>query len=649
MNISTVRTNCQYLFGTSIIPLLLATSFAAEPASIGIGERVAPGSSLRDPLGNVHVLSDIESEATVLAFVGTECPLASLEIPKLLRMSESYERREVNFILVYPNAPETLVEIAAHSYERNVPFLVLKDFGSELADLLGVTRTPTVCVLDEQKALRYRGRIDDQYSVASRRPKARHHDLRNALDAVLAGRDIKLPEVQADGCPLNRETPQPTAGDWTWFKHIEPIVRESCVDCHRPGQIGPMTLNSYEDVVDHAESVVEVIQQRRMPPWHADQRYGHFINDRTLSAKQVGMVTAWFEAGMPRGTKPEQHIDLLSEHNDEWKINPDTIYEMPETAEIPADGVIPYIYYVVPTNFEKDRWVVAAEAKAGDASVVHHIIAYFVAPGRGSFYSGDGDIQILAIGGPGEGVTHVPNGTALRVPRGAELILEMHYTPNGVATTDRSKVGLVFADSPPERELRIHMFGSEDLAIPPHAQHHAETADFTFAKDGQIYAMLPHMHWRGKSWEGWVDGDDGKRNILLSVPRYDFNWQTYYRFAEPISAMAGTTIRSVAHWDNSSNNPSNPDPGIEVNYGLQSSEEMMYGFLTYVYDEPVQESPPEKTNMLVKMMFDSMDTDKNGLVETAEVPAKLQKQLDAAGMQIRGGLTPLLLEAIMNN
>ena len=615
---------------------------------VKIGEPVSNVSSLRDTLGNGRLVSDIDAKAIVLFFVGTECPLASIMMPKMLRMSDEYAQRGVKFVLVYPNEPETLVEIAAHAYERQVPFLVLKDFGAEFADMLGVTRTPTVCVLDEDKTLRYRGRVDDQYSVSSRRATARHHDLRNALDALLSGDAIAQPEVKSDGCPLNRNKPAITEGDWTYHEHIAPLIREACVDCHRPGQIGPMTLTSYDDVLDHVETIIEVIEQRRMPPWHADRRYGHFSNSRALTEKQIGIVSGWYEAGMPEGKSPSAS-DVSADISDtRWRIKPDAVYQMPESAQVPAEGVVPYIYYVVPTNFTEDRWVVAAEALAGNPAVVHHVIAYFIAPGRGSFYSGDGDIQILAIGGPGEGIMQVPEGTALRLPKGSELIFEMHYTPNGIATKDLSKVGVVFADKPPERELRIHMFGNEDLSIPPHATHHAHQAEFTFAKDGEIFAILPHMHWRGKSYQAWIDRADGEKNILLSVPRYDFNWQTYYRFADPVKVGAGTTIKSVAHWDNSADNLSNPDPTIEVEYGLQSSEEMMYGFLTYVYDEPVQEPKLAKPNAMAAVMFKRMDKDKDGLVDSNEMPASIQKQLDEAGMEIRGGLTPLMLEALMS-
>jgi hypothetical protein len=621
---------------------------AERVAPVAVGEKASGSESLRDMLGNARPLSDFEGKAFVLAFVGVDCPLANLYVPRLVEMHETYSDRNVQFLAVYPNRPETLGDIAAHAYERAIPFPVMKDFSALLADELGVTRTPTVCILDEDLNLRYRGRIDDQYAVATRRTAPRHHDLRDALDAVLAGKKLDRPEVAADGCPLNRSAPVARKDTVTYHEHVAPILRAHCVECHREGQIGPMTLVSYDDVVANGESVKEVVEQRRMPPWHADDRFGHFDNDRRIPADQLATIAGWFEQGMPQGDPGAGTPYDASRFANKWTIKPDMVVAMPEPAKVDAGGVMPYQYYLVATNFKEDRWVTASEAIAGNPAVVHHVIVYFAAPSRGSFFDGNGETQILAIGGPGEGVFRAPEGTALRLPKGTELLFELHYQPNGVATTDLTEVGIVFSDKPPKRELRMNMFGTEDLRIPPHAPHHAQRASFEFEKDGQIFAMLPHMHWRGKAYQASIETTDGKTETLLSVPRYDFNWQSFYRFAEPIEAKAGTQVHSVAHWDNSANNLANPDPSIEVHYGLQTSEEMMYGFLTYAYDEPVQESlPPPKPNLFATLMFKGMDKDKSGLIEPDEMPADMRQEMLSDGMQFRSGITPLAFRALV--
>ncbi len=632
----------------AVAPWFTESRAAERAAPAAIGQEISASESLRDLLGNARPLADFDGKAFVLAFLGVDCPLANLYVPRLVEMNEAYKDRDVQFIAVYPNRPETLDDIAAHAYERDVPFPVMKDFAAMLADELGVTRTPTVCVLDESLKLRYRGRIDDQFAVASRRAAPRHHDLRDALDAVLSGSEVPKAEVAADGCPLNRSAPPAREDAVTYHEHVAPILRAHCVDCHREGQIGPMTLVSYDDVIANAESVQEVIEQRRMPPWHADKRYGHFNNDRRIPDEQLARLAAWFASEMPEGDPAQGTPFDASQYSQKWKIRPDMIVRMPETAEVIATGVMPYQYYLVPTNFEEDRWVVASEALAGNPAVVHHVIVYFASPSRGSFFDENHETQILAIGGPGEGLFRAPEGTALRLPKGTELLFEMHYQPNGVATTDRTEVAMTFSDKPPQRELRMNMFGTEDLKIPAHDPHHARRVSFEFEKDAQIFAMLPHMHWRGKAYQATIEHPDGKTDTLLSVPRYDFNWQSFYRFAEPIQAKAGTKVHSVAHWDNSANNLANPDPSIDVRYGLQTSEEMMYGFLTYAYDEPVQESlPPEKPNLFATLMFKGMDKDKSGIIEPEEMPDDMKQQMLAQGMVFRSGLTPLAFRALM--
>lgn len=636
------------LLAVSVTMLFILSGSASAAAPVRIGQKVDGTGSLRDLLGNSRPLSDFDGKVLVIAFLGTDCPLANLYVPRLLDLDKAYSGRGVQFLAVYPNRPETLDEIAAHAYDREVPFPALKDIAAELADQLAVTRTPTVCVLDKDHVLRYRGRIDDQFAVASRRAEARHHDLRDAMDAILAGNEPERSEVVADGCLINRQPPIVPKESLTYAEDVAPIVQARCVTCHRPGQIGPMSLTDLADMVAHAETIQEVVEQRRMPPWHADGRVGQFASNRRLADAEVATIVGWYEQGMPAGKALATNADLKNTDATRWTIEPDIVFRMPAQAEIPATGVLPYQYYLVQTKFEEDRWVKAAEALPGNPEVVHHVIVYFCAPGRGTFYDSSQETQILAIGGPGEGLFEAPPGTALRLPKGTELLFEMHYTPNGVATTDLSEVGIVFADGPPERELRMNMFGNEKLEIPPRAPHHAQTASFTFKKDGQIFGLLPHMHWRGKDYRAWVEHADGRTEGLLTVPRYDFNWQTFYRFAKPVSVKAGTTIQSVAHWDNSANNLSNPDPSATVRYGLQTSEEMMYGFLSYVYDEPVQEiTAPAKPNLLATVMFNSLDKDKSGLIEPAEIPAKMRKELLEAGMELRTAVTPLAFEALI--
>jgi hypothetical protein len=292
--------------------------------------------------------------------------------------------------------------------------------------------------------------------------------------------------------------------------------------------------------------------------------------------------------------------------------------------------------------------VTIAEAKPGDPRVVHHVIVYVASPGRAALTSSDFEAQLLVVGGPGEVGFAAPEGTALRVPKGAELVFEMHYTPNGTAATDRTKIGLTFAKSAPRRELRVNLFGRDDFRIPAYAPHHKEICEFVFPKDGHLIGVLPHMHLRGKSFRYEATYPDGRTETIANVPRYDFNWQSNYIFDSALPMPKGTKVRGTAHWDNSPNNSRNPDPSREVRNGLQTSEEMMLGFLTYVLDEPARpQLPPAKTNPLVAFTFHSLDKNKNGVIEPDEMPAKMAAELRAEGIEVPKGISLVGLEAIM--
>lgn len=637
---------CRLIAGIGLVCLPVGPAFG-ETSDVSIGSKIADVSTIRDVRGNVRHLHDFKGKAFVLLFVGIDCPMANLYLPRLVELEAAYRSKDVQFLAVYPNEPEAVDRIAAHAYERDIPFPVIKDFGQGLANALGVTRTPEACVLDEQFVLKYRGRIDDQYAAATQRPEPTRHDLVAALDAVLAGKDVERAEVAADGCLINRQKAKPSADKLTFHRDIEPILQSRCQECHRKGQIGPFELTTYQSVVDNIEPVAEVVQQRRMPPWHADERYGHFANARRMPDSEVDLLLSWIEQGMPKGDSADSPPSRSWFEG--WQIDkPDVVFTMPIEAEIPATGVIPYRYYFVPTHFTEDRWVKMAQAIPGNPRVVHHIIAFMISPGRAKLGGGNNDSGFLVGFAPGSDALVLQEGTAVRIPKGAELVLEVHYTPTGVPEKDRSSVGIVFADRPPEREIRVNFFENDTLRIPPHDPHHAETIEHIFPSDAKLLSILPHMHWRGKAFHYEVEYPDGRKEVLASIPRYDFNWQTTYRFAEPMAMPKGTKVRAIAHWDNSRNNLANPDPSREVVQGLQTSEEMMLGFLTYTTDEPVvAQLPDRRPPVAAGAMFISLDKDKSGRVELSELPQSLRDQLAQEGVELATGLSRLGVEALV--
>lgn len=567
------------------MPLLLALLALQNSPPIEIGTKLTTSGSLRDLRGNQRQLADFkDARAFVLVFLGAECPLSNLYTPRLVELEKKYRGEKVKILGLYPNEPETIDRIAAHGDDYELPFLLLKDFGQQIADAVGVTRTPGVALLDAGLVLRYRGRIDDQYSAASRKESPTSKELVDAIDALLAGKPVAVPQAAADGCLLARGLPAPPERDVTFSRDVAPILQKRCQDCHRKGGIGPFELDTFEQAAGRKAMLREVVVQRRMPPWHADARYGKFSNDRSLSEAEIGTIRRWVDTGAPRGSGADLPPPIARPEG--WSIGtPDAIVKMPNEIDVPAQGKMDYLYFTTPTGFGEDRWVQQAEVRPGDATVVHHVLVYVKMKGK-PMYQADGASAVVVGWAPGDMPSRFATGTALKIPKEADLLWEVHYTPTGKATKDRTSVGLIFAKEPPPREVQINIMAEWNLRIPAGDPSHRRVHSFHFKEDVRILSLMPHMHVRGKSWKYELVAPDGQTTTILSVPRWDFAWQSVYRFAEPLRVAKGSRLRAVVHFDNSDNNPLNPDPTKVVRYGLQTWEEMMNGWVTYVKEEP---------------------------------------------------------------
>ncbi|MHB1558723.1 MAG: redoxin domain-containing protein [Isosphaeraceae bacterium] len=484
-----------------------------------------------------------------------------------------------------------------------------------MSDSVLAERTSETLVLDGFARIRYRGAIDDQYAQGKSKDKPNHNYVKDAIDSLLANQDVKVPATLVAGCLIDRVDPPPTAstksprirapsaatvaeyesrrhdasvkvGAVTYASDVARIVQDRCQSCHRPGQVGPFSLLSYDDARKHAAMIREVVEERRMPPWHADPRFGHFRNDRSLSAQERATLLAWVDQGSPLGD-PKQ-IPAGRRFPEGWTIGkPDVVFEIPETYYVPAQGVVPYVHFVVPTNFKEDMWIQAAEAVPGDPSVVHHIVVYLMdrpggpRRGPGEHFCGYA---------PGDLPTILPEGTAKRIPAGANLLFQMHYTPNGRVRPDRSRVGFIFSKTKPTRQAYTIGIANPDLLIPPERDNVAVAASAELTADARLVSFMPHMHLRGKDFKYTVTRPGESPRVILSVPAYDFGWQTYYVLAAPLTLPKGTRIDCEAHFDNSSNNPYNPDPSKMVRWGEQTFEEMMIGYVDV--DVPAGSPPP---------------------------------------------------------
>ncbi|HKS42635.1 MAG TPA: thiol-disulfide isomerase [Blastocatellia bacterium] len=403
----------------------------------------------------------------------------------------------------------------------------------------------------------------------------------------------------------------------TFTKDVAPILYNSCVQCHRPGEMAPMSLLSYKEVRPWAKSIREKVVSREMPPWFADPAHGQFINDPRLKQAEIETIRAWVDSGAIEGNPKD--LPPVPKFNDTaWKFGqPDVVLSMTEEASIPADGTVPYRYYVVPTNFTEDKYVQFAQIKRGEPSVVHHVIIGSREPGsdplppageikfdrerfnpeaardpqqatpannplrRGS----NPDGQIIGWA-PGMSPLTLAPGQAKLVKKGSVLIFQMHYTTNGVAAKDRTSVGLWFAKTPVEKRMVTKGVSTDPrkLVIPAGDSNFETRSSMTFTEDIHIYSFMPHMHVRGKDFQYKLVLPDGTEKMLLRVPKYDFNWQLSYFAKEPIAVPKGSRIECVAHHDNSAGNKFNPDPTIIVRWGDQTWEEMMIGWIDYTID-----------------------------------------------------------------
>ncbi|HUG90040.1 MAG TPA: redoxin domain-containing protein [Planctomycetaceae bacterium] len=559
----------------SFVLLVLPTAQAGESSMLG---RKIDGFKLHDFRGAAHELDDwADRGLLVVAFVGAECPLAKLYAPRLAELAAEYGPRGVGFVAINANQQDSLAELAHYARVHRIEFPLLKDPGNAVADQFGAERTPEVFVLDRERVVRYRGRIDDQYGVGYSRAAPTRRDLAVALDELLARKTVSTPQTAAVGCHIGRVRKQAATGDVTYSKHVAPILQKHCVRCHRDGEIAPFTLTSFADTAGWTETIREVVEQQRMPPWHASPRHGEFANSRRLPDAEKELLLTWIENGAPAGDPAD--LPEPVEFPEGWTIpQPDLVVQMPAAFAVPARGTVEYQYVKLDHTFDEDTWVVAGEARPGNRAVVHHLVLFFVRPDEPRRITEAALFNALAVFAPGMPAWEAPEGLAKRIPAGSKLYMQLHYTPNGSPQTDQSRAGLVFAD--PRRivkEMTADVALNHEFLIPPGAADHRVEAAYRFRQDMRLVSLFPHMHLRGKSFRYEAEYPDGRREILLDVPRYDFNWQNYYLLAEPRPMPEGTLLRCTAAFDNSEANLANPDPGRAVHWGDQTWDEMMVG------------------------------------------------------------------------
>ena len=573
----------------------------------------------------------------VITFLGNECPVARSYAVRLEELAKEFTTRGVRFVGINSNPHDSELELRRFTQDLALSFPFVKDSDQKLAQRFGATRTAEVVVLNANHDIAYRGRIDDQFSPGIKRSTPSRSDLRIALEELISNKSVSVPSTPPVGCLITFQKPATLNTDITFCKTIAPILYQNCLECHRTGEIGPFDISSYEEVVGWAEMIVEVIDQKRMPPWHADPKHGSFKNARQMPGNASASIRQWMAAGMPFGDAKD--LPAKPPVIAGWRLpkEPDQVIAMrPQPYSVPANGTVDYQYFVVDPGIREDKWISAAQVIPGSPEVVHHAIV-FIRPPDGENFTGIGWLTAYV---PGQRATEFPIGFARRIPAGSKFVFQMHYTPNGKEQLDQTKIGLNFIDDKSVTHEVFTLAGiDQEFEIPPgSADHSVEAIVPWLPKDGVLLAAMPHMHLRGKSFQIRTRQADAE-SIVLDVPHYDFNWQHTYEWSEPIALNEIDKLSFTATFDNSTNNPFNPNPSEYVMWGDQTWEEMAVAFFEVARprsptrietaslvsktasDTNAKEpaAPDAKAMAFADEFLSRFDANKDGVVITAEV------------------------------
>ncbi len=603
-----------------VIAGLSLVAACGSASAADAAKSVAPF-TLNDARGaSVNSADFADSKCLVVAFLGTECPLAKLYGPRLQTLANEYESKGVQFLAINSNQQDSIAEITAYVKQHEIKYAILKDPGQKVADQFGATRTPEVFVLDPLGQILYRGRVDDQYIVGVQRDAPLRADLQWALDEVLAGKPVSVAVAEPIGCLIGRVR-EPKAGSTvTWSNQISRIAQTHCVECHRPGEIGPFPLLTYDDAQGWGDMIAEVVSERRMPPWHADPAHGKFSNDRSLSTEERDLILTWVKDGCPEGDRSQ--LPPERKFTEGWQLTkvPDLIVTMQaKPFAVPASAGpegVKYQNFAVDPKIKTDKWISEMEVVPGNRAVVHHIIVY-VQP-EGQKQRGQGEFFCAYV--PGTRPLPLAAGHAKKIKAGSWFRFQVHYTPNGSPQADLSKVGLIYADAKTiTHQVLTTEVANTRFSIEPGKDNQSFTAISQPSPiDVILMSMAPHMHVRGKAFKYELELPDGTRQTLLDVPKYDFNWQTNYRLAEPLTIPAGARLHCTALYDNSTNNPANPDPTKTVTWGDQSWDEMMLGYFDLLVSRELTDKKPLKTAINPENIISRFDTDKDGKISREE-------------------------------
>lgn len=560
----------------------------------------------QDHTGQVRAIGPHSRKpARVLVFLTGECPVARGYFPQLNRYYQDWGQNggDIELLGIWADPTQSPQQVAEFVKDLEIEFPVLLDRDAALGAALKPTNVPEAFVLSSEGNVLYRGRIDDRYlELGKRRPEATEETLRLAAEAVAAGKPVGEARTEPVGCYYELPpTAQPSEAKLTYNRDIAPILYANCVVCHREGEVGPFTLTSYLDAAKRARQIAKVVDMKLMPPWKAAQTHGEFEGQRTLTDGEIATLKAWAKTDRAEGDEADR--PPLPQFASEWHLGPpDLIVEMEEDFVVPAGGPDIFQNFVIPYEIPEDKLVATVEFQPGASSVVHHSLLFLDNSGKArqkdarspepgySTFGGPGFVPSGSIGGwsPGKTPRPLPDGLGRKMEKGSDLVMQIHYHPNGKETRDRSRVGIYFVDKPKNEAFAIWT-SSFKLDIPPGEANYIAEASYTLPADLTMLSCIPHMHLLGQEMRVTARLPDGTTRELIDVPQWDFNWQDEYIYAKPFKLPKGTRLEVVARYDNSADNPSNPSsPPKRVTFGEETTDEMLYCFFLVAADDPRQ-------------------------------------------------------------
>jgi Ca2+-binding EF-hand superfamily protein/mono/diheme cytochrome c family protein/thiol-disulfide isomerase/thioredoxin len=557
-----------------------------KPGEVGIG-RMIDDVKFRTLDGKELSLGSFKDrKGLVIVMTSATCPVSKRYLPSVAKLAAELKDQGLGLLLVNALVSEKPEDIRSQLAAAGVTAPYVHDTEKKLSLALGARTTTEVFLIDAARSLVYRGALDDQYGISYNLDAPKHPYLRDAVAALLRGEKPAVQATAAPGCELDL----PAAADAkatsvTYHRDVARILQQNCVSCHRADGIAPFALDDIDEVKDRAKVIRRVVNEGSMPPWFAaidkDADKNPWANDCSLSAKEKADLFAWIDSkDRPLGDAAD--APAKRRYPAEWSIGkPDLVVQLSKANDIKADGFMPYANDIVETELKEDRWVSAYEILPSERDVVHHVIVRVHEKGSEVRKADEGREGYWAIYVPGNGACVYPEGFARKIPAGAKVSFQIHYTPSGKAKKERLKMGLVFAKKTPTHEIRTAPLANPRLSIPPGAARHVETHTQRVPFDMPIMGFMPHMHTRGTAFKYEVTYADGKTETLLDIPRYDFNWQLRYDYKRPKLIPQGSTLKITAVFDNSTGNKANPDPTKLVRWGSQTVDEMMIGYIEY--------------------------------------------------------------------